>query len=265
MADPVLYAVADGIATITLNRPERLNALNPALRDGLVDAVERVDRDPAVRVVVLKGAGDGFMAGGDVIAFGEPAGLASELRRQHFARSVAGLDALVVGMRRLPVPVIASLHGAVAGFGLSLAIAADLAVAAEDAFFTLAYSRIGLSPDGGATWTLPRLVGLKKAMEMALLGDRFDAAAALRLGIVNEVVPAAEREARVAAPAARLAAGPARAYAETKRLLYAGQTATIETQLRAEGEAFSGCAATDDFVEGVRAFAEKRQPRFTGR
>jgi 2-(1,2-epoxy-1,2-dihydrophenyl)acetyl-CoA isomerase len=263
-SESVLLDVADRVARITLNRPEVLNALDSAMVEGLRTAIERIAADPSVRAVVLGGAGKGFMAGGDVKWFNESRGLGPAERSARFERLIHDVHAMLLMLRRLPQPVIARVHGPAAGFGLSLAMAADLAVAADDAMFTLAYCHIGTSPDGGSTWFLPRHVGLKKAMEIALLGDRFGAPEALRLGLVNAVVPAAELDGYVAAIAARLAAGPARAYAATKRLLLESLDNSLETQLHREAEGFAGCVATPDFVEGVGAFAEKRKPRFTG-
>ncbi len=167
-------------------------------------------------------------------------------------------------MRRMPQPIVASLRGAAAGFGLSLALAADLAIAAQDAYFTLAYCRIGTSPDGGSTYHLPRLVGLRKALEIALLGERFDAATARELGIVNWVVPGAALESETAKVARRLAEGPGHALAQTKKLLDASFERTLEAQLAAEAETFAGCAASADFAEGVSAFVGKRAARFSG-
>ncbi len=161
--------------------------------------------------------------------------------------------------------MIASLKGAAAGFGLSLALAADLAIAAEDAYFNLAYCRIGTSPDGGSSFGLARIVGLRKAMEIALLGDRLDAATARELGMVNWVVPTEALEEETAKLAGRLARGPSHALGATKRLLNAAFDNRLEAQLEAEAEAFAGCAGTADFAEGVRAFVEKRAAKFQGR
>jgi 2-(1,2-epoxy-1,2-dihydrophenyl)acetyl-CoA isomerase len=159
-------------------------------------------------------------------------------------------------------PVIAVVHGAVAGFGLSLMLACDFALAADNAYFTMAYCHIGLSPDGGATWSLPRLVGLRKATELALLGERFDARTAATLGLVNRVVPLAELNREAELLAARLAAGPAAALARTKALLQSSFDHSLDQQLGAEKRAFAACAAEPDFAEGLAAFAEKRQARF---
>ena len=189
MNDSVLVEIRDGIARVTLNRPAALNALNDAMVDGLVAAMAQVEADADARCVLLQGAGDHFMAGGDLKFFHGLLEWPPQGRREHFQDMIGRLHPAIVAMRTMPKPVVASLRGAAAGFGLSLALAADLAIAAEDAYFTLAYSLIGTSPDGGSSWHLPRLVGLRKAMEIALLGDRFDAAEAERLGLVNWVVP----------------------------------------------------------------------------
>ncbi len=192
MTEAILLEVREGVATVTLNRPEVLNALNDDMIAALVEVMTRVEADEATRCVVLRGAGDHFMAGGDIKGFhGRLAETTPAERTAHFRAKIHRLHPAIVSMRRMPKPVIASLRGAAAGFGLSLALAADLAIAAEDAFFTLAYCLIGTSPDGGSSYHLPRIVGLRKAMEIALLGDRFDAETALRLGLVNWVVPGA--------------------------------------------------------------------------
>jgi 2-(1,2-epoxy-1,2-dihydrophenyl)acetyl-CoA isomerase len=166
-------------------------------------------------------------------------------------------------LRHMPKPVVAAVQGAAAGVGLSLVAAADLALAAEDAIFTSGYIHLGTSPDGGLTALLARAVGLKHAAELMLLGDRFDAARALQLGLVNRLVPSAELEAEAIALAARLASGPTHAYARTKALLQATFGDAFDAQLRRETESFAACAATDEFVEGVRAFLEKRRPNFS--
>jgi 2-(1,2-epoxy-1,2-dihydrophenyl)acetyl-CoA isomerase len=168
-------------------------------------------------------------------------------------------------MRRMPKPILASVAGAAAGAGVSMALACDLVIAADSAFFTLAYVHIGTSPDGSASFNLPRAIGIKKAMEMALLGDRFDAKTALDMGMINFVVPHAELEAETGKLAARLAQGPTHVYGNTKRLLYRSLENAWESQLQLEGETFADCAARADFREGVTAFAEKRKAKFTGK
>jgi 2-(1,2-epoxy-1,2-dihydrophenyl)acetyl-CoA isomerase len=255
MSDTILYSVADSVATITLNRPRVMNALEQTMILRLREVCETVERDAAVRAVVIRGAGPAFLAGGDVAFFH-----ANLPRAAGIIRDLAGeLHHAVLALRRAPKPVLASVHGAVAGAGVSLMAAADLAMAAADATFTLAYSRIGASPDGGATHFLPRLVGPRKA-----LSDRIDAQAALSLGLVNRVVPAADLEAETGRLAQRLASGATRAYAETKRLVNEGFERSLADQLAAEVEAFARCAGTRDFAEGVTAFVEKRKPEFKG-
>jgi 2-(1,2-epoxy-1,2-dihydrophenyl)acetyl-CoA isomerase len=263
MNDTVLLRIEGRVATVTLNRPQVLNALNSDMVDGLMEAFERIAGDAALRVVVLTGSGNGFMAGGDIRRFQEVMSLSPAEKRAYFERFIHRVHPVIIAMRRLPLPIIASVHGAVAGIGMSLMMACDLAIATEDARFTLAYVHLGTSPDGGSTFFLPRHVGSKKAMEIALLGDRFDAATALLLGLVNEIVPPADLARRVADLSARLARGPAAAYAATKRLIYQSGSVTIETQLQAEAESFADCAATPDFAEGVAAFIDKRPATFS--
>ena len=253
------------IAYGTFNRPEARNALSDEMRDQVFRFLQAADRDPAVRCVVFRGAGEHFMAGGDVKKFAQFAIEKSpQERRETFHQRIHTLHANTLLMHRLRKPVIASVRGAAAGYGMSFVLACDMALAADDAIFTLAYVKIGTSPDGSGSFYLPRTVGMKKAMEIALLGDRFDAATAAQLGLVNRVVPAADLAAETEALATRLATGPTHAIANTKALLYASLENSIETQLNQEALSFGDCAASDDWAEGVRAFAEKRQPEFRG-
>lgn len=265
IAGDVITTVAEGIATLTFNRPKALNALNDGITVGMIRFVEKIARDPAVRCLVIRGAGEHFMAGGDLKRFQTFLAMTAEERGLTFEREIHEVHRLILMLRQMAKPVIASVQGACAGFGLSLAMATDLVIAADNAYFTLAYVNIGASPDGSGSYFLPRLVGLKKAMEIALLGDRFDAATAARIGIVNFVVPAAELEAATTTLAARLARGPAVAIARTKALLNASLDRSLETELQAEAENFAACAMTEDWAEGIRAFIEKRRPAFTGR
>jgi 2-(1,2-epoxy-1,2-dihydrophenyl)acetyl-CoA isomerase len=260
----VLVQRRDGVFEITLNRPEILNAVNRETIAALAAAVAEAAEDGAARVVLLQGAGSHFCAGGDIGMFAELIRLAPAERQNALYQIVDTLQPLLIRMRHMPKPVLTAVQGAAAGFGLSLVLAADLAVAAEDAVFTSGYIHLGTSPDGGMTATLARAVGLKHAAELMLLGDRFDARRALELGLVNRLVPVPALAAEAAALAARLAAGPAFAHGRTKALLQATLGDAFDAQLRRETEGFAACAATEDFAEGVRAFLEKRRPAFTG-
>ena len=254
----------EGVFEITLNRPEILNAVNRETIADLAAAVAEAAEDRAARAVLLRGAGPHFCAGGDITMFAELIRLAPAERQKAVYRIVDTLHPLLIRMRHMPKPVVAAVQGAAAGFGLSLVLAADLVLAAEDAVFTSGYIHLGTSPDGGMTGTLARAVGLRHAAELMLLGDRFDARRALALGLVNRVVPAEALAAEAAALAARLAVGPTHAYGRTKALLQATLGDGFDAQLRRETESFAACAATEDFAEGVRAFLEKRRPVFTG-
>jgi 2-(1,2-epoxy-1,2-dihydrophenyl)acetyl-CoA isomerase len=244
-----------GIVRLRFNRPDQLNALDRATAQAFVHACRDIASDHSVRAVVIGGAGRGFMAGGDLAELrADPTGAAIGL--------IGPMHEAIVLLAEMRAPVIASLHGAVAGAGLSLALACDFAIAAQGTRFTLAYVNIGASCDLSGSWTLPRLVGLRKALEIALLGERFDAAEALRLGLVNRVVGEAELEEETLALARRLAAGPAQSIAQMKRLLRVSFEHDLRGQLDAERSAFLACAATPDFAEGLEAFLAKRPPRF---
>jgi 2-(1,2-epoxy-1,2-dihydrophenyl)acetyl-CoA isomerase len=263
MPEPVvLLAREGGVATITLNRPQALNALDHDLTVGLRDGVLAAEHDPSVRCVVLRG-GEHFMAGGDLKWFRTLVeDRSSAENRIRFEALIHEVHTVILALRRMPKPVVASVRGAVAGFGMSLMMACDLALAADNAYFTLAYTLIGTSPDGGSTFALPRIVGQKKAMEIALLGERFDAATAERLGLVNHVVPKEKLEAETAKLALRLANGPTAVYARTKALLNGSLNASLESQLQREAEAFAQSASEPDFREGLAAFIEKRKPQW---
>jgi 2-(1,2-epoxy-1,2-dihydrophenyl)acetyl-CoA isomerase len=253
-----------GVFEIVLNRPEILNAANREMIADLAAATAEAEADGDSGAVLLRGAGSHFMAGGDIRMFGEMIALAPEARHRAFRDLVAALDPTMLRLRRMAKPVVAAVQGAAAGFGLSLVLAADLVLAAADAVFGAGYIHLGTSPDGAMTATLPRIVGLKRAAELMLLGERFDAERALALGIVNRLVPADALLDEARALAARLAAGPRQANARTKALLQASFDDGFAAQLKREAESFALCAATEDFVEGVRAFLEKRRPLFTG-
>lgn len=266
MSDTVLLRVDEGIATVTLNRPEVLNALSVEMMQDLAKVVVELKAHTATEVVVIEGAGEHFMAGGDLNDFARHLDLSAPARLASFRAMIEhSVNPTVTMLQSLHQPVIAKLRGACAGFGLSLMLGCDLAVAADTSTFTTAYAAIGLPADGGMSHFLPRMLGRRKAMELLLLAERFDAAEALRLGLVTRVVPAHALDVEVAALAQRLRHGARHAFGEIKRLLNDSFDAPLESQLQSEAEAFARCGATNDFTEGVRAFLGKRPPHFEGR
>ncbi len=252
------YEVSDSIATITLDRPDALNALTVPMKTELLAAFRAVARDRAVRAVVLTGAGRAFCAGQDLKERLEPdaAPLAVEVRERY--------NPIISAMRRLDRPIVGAINGVAAGAGASLAFACDLRVMAEGASFVLAFGRIGLVPDSGATWFLPRLVGPAKAAELALLGESLSAVDAERFGLVARVVPPETLADEARALAVRLAALAPVALAQTKRALQRSWSVDLETALDDEAHRQGIAGATADHAEGMTAFLEKRPPRFTG-
>jgi enoyl-CoA hydratase/carnithine racemase len=259
----LLYEVKDGIATLTLNRPERLNALGGTLRQDLHDAVTRAGADPEVRVMVVTGAGKGFCSGGDVKAMGEAK--AGQRERPLLEKIAPGRDRTLLAMREAPQPIIAAVNGAAAGAGMNLALGCDLRIASTAAKFTQAFVKRGLHPDWGGTYFLPRVVGMAKACEMIFTGDVIDAAEALRLGIVSRVVAPEELLPTAYEVARRIAAGPPVAIRLAKRSLYANEDLDLRGALQMETMAQNICFETEDATEGIRAFGEKRAPIFKGR
>jgi 2-(1,2-epoxy-1,2-dihydrophenyl)acetyl-CoA isomerase len=257
-AETVGVEVADGVATITLARPEALNALDRPMKAALLAAFRRIERDPTVRAVILTGEGRAFCAGQDLKEpfGGEHPTLEEEVRDRY--------NPLILAIRRLPKPVIGAINGVAAGAGCSLALACDLRIAGEGASFVLAFGRIGLVPDSGASWFLPRLVGSARAAELALVGDPIGAADAERLGIVSRVVAGDALLGEARALATRLAAGSPRAMALTKRAFAFAETATLEDALANEAYLQGIAGRSADHAEGLAAFREKRPPRFTG-
>jgi 2-(1,2-epoxy-1,2-dihydrophenyl)acetyl-CoA isomerase len=259
----LLYEVKDGIATLTLNRPERLNALGGTLRQDLHDAVTRAGADPEVRVMVVTGAGKGFCSGGDVKAMGEAK--AGQRERPLLEKIAPGRDRTLLAMREAPQPIIAAVNGAAAGAGMNLALGCDLRIASTNAKFTQAFVKRGLHPDWGGTYFLPRVVGMAKACEMIFTGEVIDAAEALRLGIVSQVVAPEELLPAAYDLARRIAAGPPVAIRLAKRSLYANEDLDLRGALQNETMAQNICFETEDATEGIRAFGEKRAPIFKGR
>lgn len=254
----VLLESTNGVLTVTLNRPSALNAMTYAMKGQLLEALGGAVRDRSIRAIVLTGSGRAFCAGQDLRERLDPEApsLDDELTLRY--------NPIISAIRTAPQPVIAAVNGVAAGAGASLAFACDIRIAAESASFVLAFGRLGLVPDSGATWTLPRLVGAARAAEMALLGDAVSAADALRFGLVSRVVPADTLAAEAAALALKIAAGAPGAMALTKRLLGSAFDQDLDAALAAEAEAQGIAGRHPDHVEGLAAFTEKRSPSFKG-
>ena len=264
MAD-LEVTVKDGVTTVTMNRPEARNALSTDMRRLMSEAMHDAEYDESVRCVVLEGAGEHFMAGGDVKKMHEYLSnhRGSEVKK-YFVNRIHDLHPIMFSMRRMPKPIVAKVRGAAAGAGVSLAAACDLVIAAEDSFFMLAYCHVGTSPDGSASFHLPRAIGIKRSLEMALLGDRYTARQMADMGMVNFVTPAAELDAQCDKLVTRLANGPTFVYGQAKKLMYRSLENEFEAQLQMEAECFAECTMRNDYREGVAAFVEKRKAQFTG-
>lgn len=264
--ETILIEDGDSIRTITFNRPDALNALNDMMKDELADALKQAERDAAVRCLVITGAGRAFCAGQDLKdrltgeAAGAQAGTAMSLGdtlRQKY-------NALILRLRTIEKPVVAAVNGVAAGAGCSIALACDLRIAADKASFIQAFVKVGLVPDSGSTFLLPRLVGLGKALEMAFTGDPLDAGSALDLGLVSRVVAHEELMPVTMGLAQRLAQSPTRAIGLTKRAMNRALCVDLEMALDYEADMQEIAGRTHDHREGVQAFVEKRAPQFTG-
>lgn len=255
--EPLLVTRQDAIVYVTFSRPQALNALDVPMAQAFLQAVQDMAADASVRAVVLKGAGRAFIAGGDLATLhADPAQGAHDL--------LTPLNAALQLLEGMDAPIIAQVHGAAAGGGLSLMLMCDFVIAADDTQFNLAYINLGTSCDLGSSWALPRLVGLRQALEIALLGDALSAQDAMRCGLINRVVPLPELESAVQALAQRLARGPTKAYGHMRRLLRSSWERSLPAQLTAEASAFDDCAHSLDLREGLQAFFDKRTPQFRG-
>ena len=257
----ILYAVDGGVARLTLNRPDRLNSFNDAMHAEVRDALSRVKASAGLRVLVLTGAGRGFCAGQDLgdraVAPGsEPVDLGASIERNY--------KPLVLSLRGLPLPVVCAVNGVAAGAGANIALACDIVVAAKSASFVQAFSKIGLIPDSGGTYFLPRLVGSSRAMGLAMLGDKLSAEQAAAWGLIWKCVDDVEFPAAVEALVQQLSTAATRGLAATKQAIYAAGGHTLEAQLDLERDAQRVLGLSADYREGVSAFAAKRQPKFTG-
>lgn len=257
--ETLLTETADGVLTILLNRTEKLNALNRQVLTELADVLRAAEEDASIRCIVLTGAGRGFCSGADLSGDGprDPNASTADVVRKTY-------NVAIQRIRRIEKPVVAAVNGVAAGAGMSLALACDIRMASEAAWFTNGFARIGLIPDSGGTLFLPMLVGYAKAAELAFTCDRVPAAEAHRLGLVNHVVPAEELMARTHELAARLAAMPTRAIGLTKRAFNHAMMPNLDDALNYEAELQEIAAQTHDHREGVAAFREQRQPQFTG-
>jgi 2-(1,2-epoxy-1,2-dihydrophenyl)acetyl-CoA isomerase len=255
--------VSDGAATVELNRPEKLNAWNHQLGADLLAALRLVAEDDDVRAVILTGAGRGFSSGADLtdVSGGETT---PDGRPDVYKTLTEVYHPIMEAVREVPKPVVAAVRGPAVGIGCSLALCCDLIVAAESAYFLLAFVNIGLVPDGGSSLFVPTRVGMARATELSMLGERLPAAQALEWGLINRVVPDERLDAEAAALAARLAAGPTRSYAGTKRQLNNWLYSRMAEQLELEAQIQREMTGSDDFLEGAIAFAQKRAARFSG-
>jgi 2-(1,2-epoxy-1,2-dihydrophenyl)acetyl-CoA isomerase len=257
----LVFEVKDGVGLIRLNRPEDGNAITLEMARELLEVARRGDEDPGVRAVVLTGSGKMFCAGGDLKVFAAQGDGVSA-----YMKEVTQIfHAAISRFNWMDAPVIAAINGTTAGGGLSLALATDLAIAAASAKFTLAYTKVGLVPDGGSTYFLARMVGLRRAKEMALLNTVLSAQQALEWGLINQVVADDQVLPATFEIAQKLAQGPTQAFGETKRLIMAGATESLESQMERESRAIASMVGSADGREGIAAFLGKRTPQFTGK
>jgi 2-(1,2-epoxy-1,2-dihydrophenyl)acetyl-CoA isomerase len=259
--ETILFEKRDGVADVALNRPKKLNAFDGTMHEELYAALDEAANDDGGRCVVLRGEGRGFSAGADLAGIREGSGEDPDLG-EYLRKTYSRLVRRMVSMEK---PLVASLHGPVYGAGVGISLACDLRVAAQSAKFSVAFIKIGLMPDAGVSFFLPRVVGLGRALEMSLLGDPVEAEEALRIGLVNRVVPDEALAEETAALAARLAAMPTAAIGRTKGALYASFEGDLDAVLEREAEGQTFCGYSADHEEGVAAFFEKREARFTGR
>jgi 2-(1,2-epoxy-1,2-dihydrophenyl)acetyl-CoA isomerase len=261
MSDAVRYSVDDGgVATVVINRPDAMNAADASVRDGLRSAFDAATDDADVRAVLVTGEGRAFCVGQDLKELLP----LYESDDPDLGGIVAGFNELATALAELPKPTVAAINGPAAGAGASIAFACDFRIASEKASFSMAFSKIGLVPDTGSSWTLPRLVGGAKALEMLMLSEPVRADEALRLGLVTRVVPPESLMAEAGAFATSLAAGPTVAYGYIKRLVAASSTSSLAEALAAEAELQAAAGRTEDHLNAVRSFLAKEQPTFRG-
>jgi 2-(1,2-epoxy-1,2-dihydrophenyl)acetyl-CoA isomerase len=258
----VLLDFSDGVATLRLNRPDKGNAINESMAADLAEAATQIAERTDIRAVLIAGNGSNFTVGGDIELF---SGTAREQLPNRLRRMIDGFHLAIERLTSIDAPVVAAVRGGAGGGGLGLLYVADIVIAAEDARFALGYGGLGLTADGGNTWFLPRMVGMRRAQELFLLNRRFSAQEALAFGLVSRLVPDDAVETEAAALAAKLAAGPTRAFGEVRRMLRQSFETGLSDQLDAERESLVATGGTDDAQEGIAAFVAKRRPQFRGR
>jgi 2-(1,2-epoxy-1,2-dihydrophenyl)acetyl-CoA isomerase len=257
----VLLDVADGIARLRLNRPQQGNAINPDMAADLAEAATQISENASVRAVLITGSGSNFTVGGDLSVFAETA---REQLPNRLRRMIDSYHLAIERLTSIDAPVVAAVRGGAGGGGLGLLYAADIVIAADDARFALGYGALGLTADGGNTWFLPRMVGMRRAQQLFLLNRRLSAQEALEYGLVSRLVPSDAVDSEAAAVAATLAAGPTRAYGAMRRMLRQSFETGLSDQLQAEKESIVAASRSDDAQEGIAAFVAKRRPQFRG-
>ncbi len=259
---PVDTKIRDGVFTITLSRPKQFNALNLEMLNQLMEVVSLIEENCAVRCVVIEGAGDNFMAGGDIAYFYQLVDADIKEKEQKFSSMITEVHQLIEKLANLSVPVVAKIRGAAAGFGISLVAGCDLAYGAKSSFYTSAYHALGTSPDGGSTYFIPRVAGMKKAMEVMLTAKRYSAEQAVELGLINSAVDDEQLDSIVTEVAQQITNSARIAVANTKKLIRLSFQNNLHEQLLCEQKFFLECAISNDFTEGIRAFVEKRTANF---
>ena len=257
----VLLDIVDGVATLRLDRPEQGNAINEEMAHDLKEAATRIAEISGIRAVMIVGNGPNFTLGGDVNLF---AATSSEQLPHRLCRMIDAYHQAIECLASIDAPVVAAVRGAAAGGGLGLVYVADIVIAADDARFALGYAALGLTSDGGNTWFLPRMVGMRRSQELFLLNPRLTAQEALEAGLISRIVPSGAVEDEAAAIAAKLAGGPTRAYGAMRRMLRQSFESSLGDQLKVEKESIIHASRTDDAREGIAAFAAKRRPQFLG-
>lgn len=261
----LITTITDGVATLTINRPQARNATSPEMLRGIEEFFLRVEKDPQARCLVIRAAGEHFIAGGDVGSFGPALQMTPEARSKEFGQRVEEALPLYQSLNRMPKPIVVVARGAIAGAGIAMALAADLTLISDTAFYFFAHGHLGLSLDGALSYYLPRAVGPRKAAELALLNARVAAPEALQIGLANRMIADAELDAQADKLIKQLASGATYAMARTKALIDASMRNSLTDQFRLEGQGVAACVATDDWLEGVQAFLGKRKPIFHGR